>query len=79
MTAATNRRSRAIDIAALRTAADLIENPPPDDIEEITPFRQVIFYTADEAAADLGLDLFDDPTLTELTDRVRGLIEHLAS
>ncbi len=78
-TARIDRRSRAIDVAALRVAADLVENPPPADVESETPFPQLVFYTADEVAAQLGLDLFDDDTLTELTDRVQGILRHINS
>ncbi len=71
---ATIARDRAIRIIALRVAADLLENPPDPISDQGVPLRQFVFYTADDQET-FDLDLFDDPTLDAITDRVRDLIE----
>jgi hypothetical protein len=74
---------RRIDILALRVTADLIAYATEEEADPELDLlggnlREAIWETAQDSEA-LDLDLFDPNVQTELTDRVRGLMEHLAS
>jgi hypothetical protein len=81
MTTARTRPDRRVDILALRVTADLLavadEADPEIDILG-TDLTEAIWETALDTES-LDLDLFDPNVQAELTDRVKGLLAHLAS
>jgi hypothetical protein len=78
----TARIDRRIDILALRVTADLIAYATSEEVDPDLDLRHELREAIWETAQDtdtLGLDIFDPVIQTELTDRVRGLIEHVNS